>query len=136
VEATTSLSHYGVSFQQIFHFPTNEEERYPESISDMIKQLPESLQRLVDNIETLVTETEATQCLQLQQPIRLEGKGGYPGRASYGWILQIGDTKIAQGNGPAYGDDPRSFQAEGYGMASALLYLHLLQRQTDFTQEK
>jgi hypothetical protein len=54
----------------------------------------------------------------------------------YGWILQIGDTPVAKGKGSAYGNDPRSFHAEGYGMASALVYLRLLQRHTDFTRDK
>ena len=42
------------------------------------------------------------------------------------------DYTVAKGKGPAYGDDPRSFRAEGYGMASALLYLRLLQWQIEF----
>jgi hypothetical protein len=41
---------------------------------------------------------------------------------------------VAKGKGPAYGDDPRSFRAEGYGMASALVYLSLLQQQFKFTR--
>jgi hypothetical protein len=79
----------------------------------------------------------ATQCLNQQQPIGLACDGGAcPGKASYyGWILQIGDTEIVKGKGPAYGDDPRSFRGKGYGMASALLYLRLLQRQIGFTRD-
>jgi hypothetical protein len=48
-----------------------------------------------------------------------------PGRVANGWILQVGETQIAKGKGPVYGNNPRSFQAKGYGMASALLYLHV-----------
>jgi hypothetical protein len=69
-----------------------------------------------------------------QQQMRLASDGGViiPGRASYGWILQqvVGELvlPIAKGKGPAHGDDPCSFQAEGYyDMASGLLYLSLLQ---------
>lgn len=58
--------------------------------------------------------------------------GAIPGRASYGWIIQIGDFPIARGKGPALGDDPRSFRAEGYGMASGLQYLRLIQQTFEF----
>jgi hypothetical protein len=60
--------------------------------------------------------------------------GAIPGRASYGWIIQMGTTKLAKGKGPTHGDNPRLFRAESYGMASALLYLRLLQRQHKFPQ--
>jgi hypothetical protein len=53
---------------------------------------------------------------------------------SYGWIIQIGDHQIAKGKRPTFVSDPPSFRAEGYGMASAMLYLRLLQRQIEFTR--
>jgi hypothetical protein len=104
------------------------------SMKDMIRQLPASLQQLsLDNIEVMVLEYNITRCIHLQQPIRLASNGGViPGRASYGWILQIGNAQVAKGKGPAYGDDPQSFLAEGYRMASALSYLSLLQQIIDF----
>jgi hypothetical protein len=77
------------------------------------------------------------QCLQAKQIIRIASDGGaIPGRASYGWIIQIGATPIVKGKGPAHGDDPRSFRAEGYGMASALVYLRLLQQHLEFHRER
>jgi hypothetical protein len=85
----------------------------------------------------MATEEEITRCLDLQQPILLASNGGaILGRASYGWILQIGTTQIAKGKGPTHGGDPRSFPAKGYGMASVLLYLRLLQRQIEFIRDK
>jgi hypothetical protein len=103
----------------------------------MKMQLPESIQRLVNNVELMATETEVKWCLDNQQPLRLaSGGGAYPGRASYGWIIQLGDSPVAKGNGPAYGDAPRSFRAEGYGMASALVYLSLLQQKITFTRNR
>jgi hypothetical protein len=48
----------------------------------------------------------------------------------------MGDIQIAKGKGPTFGDDPRLFRAKGYGMASALLYLRLMQRQFDIKQER
>ncbi len=134
-EATKYPRHYGIPFHQIFQFPTPTDNPTPISIQDMKNQLPISILRLVDKVETLVMMPEAIWCLEQQQTIRVASDGGaYPGRASFGWILQIGETKSAKGKGPAYGDDPRSFRAEGYGMASALVYLRLLQRQTNFTR--
>jgi hypothetical protein len=54
--------------------------------------------------------------------------GAVPGRGSFGWVVQVGDKIIARGKGPAYGPGPRSFRAEGYGMGSGLLFIHLLQQ--------
>jgi hypothetical protein len=53
-------------------------------------------------------------------------------------VVQVGDQIIARGKGPAYGDDPRSFRAEGYGMGSGLLFLKLLQEHfhLDWTNPK
>jgi hypothetical protein len=76
-------------------------------------------------------------CLATNNTTLIASDGGaIPGRASYGWILQIGPTQIAKGKGPTHGDNPRSFRAEGYGMASALLYLRILQQQYDFTRDR
>ncbi len=103
----------------------------------MICQLPSRLRSLVEHVEQLATDEEITQCLEANQIIRIASDGGaIPGRASYGWIIQIGSTEIAKGKGPTHGNDPRSFRAEGYGMASSLLYLRLLQRQFDFQRER
>ncbi len=52
----------------------------------------------------------------------------YQDRAPFGWIIQVGDTIITRGKGLAYGPDLRSFWAEGYGMASRLLFIRLLQQ--------
>jgi hypothetical protein len=94
----------------------------------MVQQLPLSLERLVEQVEVLASQEEISLCLQRQQQIYLASDGGaIPGRASYGWIIQIGKTKTAKGKGPGLGDNPCLFQAEGYGMASALVYLQLVQ---------
>jgi hypothetical protein len=58
----------------------------------------------------------------------------YPGKPHTDGFSKS-EPHIAKGKGPTHGDDPRSFRAEGYGMASALLYLRLLLRQIEFTQE-
>ncbi len=96
----------------------------------MIRQLHPSLKQLVQNVDQIATEADLLQSIASKETIRIASDGGaIPGRASYGWVIQIGDTQIAKGKGPTFGDDPRSFRAEGYGMASALLYLRLLQRE-------
>jgi hypothetical protein len=50
--------------------------------------------------------------------------------------LQIGTAPIAKGNGPTFGDDPRLFRAEVYGMAIALLYLRFLHRLIELSQNE
>jgi hypothetical protein len=93
IEATKYPQHHGVPFHQIFPFPRILNRVPPADISDMKKQLPESLYHLVEHTEPLTTILTVTQCLTQQQPIGLACSGGaYPGKASYGWILQIGNT--------------------------------------------
>jgi hypothetical protein len=129
VEPLKSAQHYQVNYNQIFPYPHQPTKCAPERIWDMIRQLPPSLRNLVQHVQSLATEQEIETCLQANQTIRIASDGGaIPGRASYGWILQIGAIQIAKGKGPTHGGDPRSFRAEGYGMAAALLYLRLLQR--------
>jgi hypothetical protein len=93
---------------------------------------------LLPKVKTLVPEEVIEQCLHRKEPIYLasDGVGAIPGRASFGWILQIGTTKIARGKGPTYGDGPRSFRAEGYGMASALVYLRILYKHFEIKRER
>jgi hypothetical protein len=91
---------------------------------------------LVQNVEQLVSEEIIQQCLERQEILYIaSNSGAIPSRTSFGWIIQLGTTQIAKGKGPAHGDDPRLFRAEGYGMASALLYLRLLQQHIPFTRQ-
>jgi hypothetical protein len=138
VEAAISDRHISVPFTQMFPFPAYATTpTQPEMVKDMIEQLPSSLHHLLKNVEVLVSKAEIVQQLDQQQSILLARDGtAIPGRASYGWIRQIGTTQIAKGKGPAFGDDPRLFCAKGYGMVSAFQYLRLLQRQTDFRRDR
>jgi hypothetical protein len=97
VAATIYPRLIGVPFHQIFRFLTSSEQLYPESLFDRINQELESIQQLLDHVEEMVTKTVATQNLDLQQPIRVASdSGAFPGRSSYGWIIQIGKTKVAR----------------------------------------
>jgi hypothetical protein len=90
----------------------------------------------------MASERDITQCLTQQQPIFITSDdSAISGRASDGWIIQIGTTQIAKRKGPTYGDYPYGdnlclFCTKGYSMARALLCLRLLQRQLEFTGEK
>ncbi len=137
VEPAKGPHHYRVSFHQIFPFPRESWDHAPERMTDIIHQLPPSLKDLLQHVESLTTEQTLAQCLATNETIRIASDGGaIPGRASYGWIIQIGMTPIAKGKGPTHGDDPRSFRAEGYGMASTLLYLRTIQQQYNFQRDR
>jgi hypothetical protein len=124
-----------VQFKEIFTFPKQDYGHTPEFLYHCIQELPDSLHQLLTHVDRLVPMQTIEACLARQEPIYLASDGGaIPGQASFGWILQIGTTQIAKAKGPAYGDDPRSFRAEGYGMASALLYLRLLKDHFEFTR--
>jgi hypothetical protein len=97
--------------------------------------LLESIRHLVNNIKLVVSEDTMEQCLMRQESLYIASdSGAIPGRASFGWIIQIGNSVITKGKGPTYGDDPHSFRAEGYGMASALVFTSLLHQQFEFTR--
>ena len=46
-------------------------------------------------------------------------------RASFGWVISTTDgDRLAECQGPAFGLDPTSYRAEGYGILSVLRFLH------------
>jgi hypothetical protein len=99
----------------------------PDSIYDRIAKQPTSHQELLQNVELSMDKNELATTLAEKAPVWLASDGGaVPGRGSYGWVLRVGQRIIARGKGPAHGPDPRSFRAEGYIMASGLLFLLLL----------
>jgi hypothetical protein len=101
----------------------------PESIFDLIAVQHPSHQELLQDIDISITDIELLTLLSTSAPILLASDGGaVPGRGSFGWVVQVGDRIIARGKGPAYGPDPRSFRAEGYGMASGLSFLLILKQ--------
>jgi hypothetical protein len=110
VEPERNQNHYQVLFHQIFPFPHETTKHYPEKVANMISQLHPSLWDLVGHIKSPATEQEFTTSLEANQIICIASDGGaIPGRVSYGWKIQIGNTPIAKEKGPMHGDDPRSF---------------------------
>jgi hypothetical protein len=137
VEALSGAHHLQVQFKEVFPFPKQDYGHDPEFFRHRIQELPESLRQLLTHVERLATKETIKACLDRHRPIYLASDGGaIPGHASFGWIIQIGTTKIAKAKGPVHGVDPRSFRAEGYGMASALLYLRLLKDHFEFTRTR
>jgi exonuclease III len=47
-------------------------------------------------------------------------------QGSAGWVIAIGSVRVAQGQCPVPGFDPRSYRAEGYGMLCGLLFIQHL----------
>jgi hypothetical protein len=85
--------------------------------------------RNLQDIDLAMTEQALAKLLEMPTPIYLTSDGGaVPGKGSFGWVIQVGDTIIACGKGLAYGPDPCLFGAKGYGMGSGLLFLYLLQQ--------
>jgi hypothetical protein len=129
VEVDTTKDGYVIQGIETFlaHPPVSE--ATPATLQDWIRLQPQSHQELLQEVELAADETEIAELLAKPAPILLASDGGaVPGRGSFGWVLQIGSQIIARGKGPAYGPDPRSFRAEGYGMASGLLFLRVIQQ--------
>jgi Reverse transcriptase-like len=57
-------------------------------------------------------------------------------RASYGWIIATQEgTRLVQCKGPAYGYRITSFRAEGYGILSAIRFIHLCNKIWDVSSQ-
>jgi ribonuclease HI len=83
---------------------------------------------LHNNTEWAIDETKAQELLTTTKDIHLATDGGYKpktGVSTYGWVIATEDTVVITGHGPAEAHPKmaNSFRAEGYGAASALLYI-------------
>lgn len=87
---------------------------------------------LLKHIQLLMDQEEIMD--RLQQPVCIEiaSDGGFnptTGRSTYGWAIAIDKINLAMGRGPAAAHPAlaESFRSEGYGLASAVLFMHRLQ---------
>jgi hypothetical protein len=128
VEVERTKDGYVIQRNETFLTPTIVSEATPTTLQDWIRLQPQSHQELLQEVELAADKNTITELLANPAPILLASNGGaVPGRGLFGWVLQMGNQIIARGKGPAYGPDPRSFRAEGYGMASGLIFLRVVQ---------
>jgi ribonuclease HI len=79
-------------------------------------------------VEWELTKNEARQLFMEAPEINIATDGGYnpkSGISTYGWVIATDDQVIVTGRGPAEAHPTmaNSFRAEGYGAASALVFL-------------
>jgi hypothetical protein len=96
----------------------------PVSWHDYVSRLPIWACDLLSDITFSVPLDLCLSILQTPSSILLASDGGAcPHRASFGSLLATDDQILVTTGGRAFGDDPRSFRAEGYGMLATLLLL-------------
>jgi hypothetical protein len=87
-----------------------------------------------DSFDLLTAETEIGNLLAKTRLINAATDGSHDptsGKMAYGWVIAIGETIVATGNGPAAGHPSLSsaFRAEAYGLWSMATFLHHLSDQ-------
>jgi hypothetical protein len=121
----------GVTWRVKAHHNTWAPQRNPQAELDIrasTQQMDEWERQLLQGMEILVAHDIFLH--QITQPMMIACDGSVQDhRASYGWIMSTTDgTRLAKCTGPAYGYRPTSFRAEGYGILSAVRFIHLSQK--------
>lgn len=96
----------------------------PQEVHEEIKLMDEWERQLLQNIEILVPIERISQ--PIRQHIIIASDGSVKdNQASYGWVLATDDgIRLIHCKGPAYGYCPTSYRAEGYGLLSAICFIH------------
>jgi hypothetical protein len=99
----------------------------PVSWYNCVSRLPIWACNLLSDVTFSVPIEQCLSILQTPSSILLASDGGAcPYRASFGSLLATDGHILVTAGGHAFGDDPRSFRAEAYGMLAALLLLQHL----------
>jgi ribonuclease HI len=98
------------------------------STTEYISNHYSRFQHLHNSFEWAVDNNITMAHLTSQQLTHIATDGGYDPRtgiSTYGWVIASNDTILATGRGPAEAHPTMadSFRAEGYGAASALLFV-------------
>jgi hypothetical protein len=97
-----------------------------QSFSEYILSLPEHEAVLLQRFEIFSGFVfDLCSCLQeISQIIVVSDGGGVQQYGSFGWVIGHKDgRRLAQGSGSAFGFNPCSYQAEGYGAKASHLFL-------------
>jgi hypothetical protein len=89
--------------------------------------------QLLQHMEILVPMETITHHTQHQLIIASDGSV-QDHRASFGWIIATpGGNRLAKCSGPAYGYNPSSYRAEGYGILSVIRFIHISRKKWGWT---
>jgi hypothetical protein len=92
-------------------------------------------------INVLLNNKDISEIFQRTAQVEVATYGGFnplTGKSSYGWIMAANKTLIAKGHGPAaaHPELAESFQAEGFGINTALCFLQVLTSHFQINKEK
>jgi hypothetical protein len=95
------------------------------------QRTPEKHNHMTGNISLLVDEHDIPSFFQEKAHIEIASDGGHDpktGISTFGWAVAVDKLLIAKGRGPeqAHPQLAESFRAEGYGLSSALIFIHNL----------
>ena len=103
----------------------------PQSLTDLLDNLPKQHQRLLDGLTQLATNSKIWKTFRSRRRLYLVTDGGLSGqKGTHGWILSTGKTSLFQCSGPVDGpmDTSSSTRPKLAGYASALLLIRALFR--------
>lgn len=96
------------------------------SFSEYVQSLPDHESLLLQRVE-LCSESIFDVCKKLQalsEIILVSDGGAVDDYGSYGWVVgNLDGERIAKGSGSVFGNDPRSYRAEGHGAKAGMLFL-------------
>jgi hypothetical protein len=98
----------------------------------------EALDHIVGTVSLLYDTAEIKELFHSKARMDIASDGGHDpetGISTFGWVVSVNKILIARGRGPALAHPQlaESFRSEGYGLASALIFIHNLIRNFDIS---
>ena len=134
VDITDIADGWRISRPRVLH-PIDPEPHPVQTFNEYIASRPDYEALLLLRYELLGGDIfEIGTMLQNLDDIILVSDGGaFAEYGSYGWVLGTKEgTCLAQGSGAAFGYDPRSYRAEGYGAKAGTLFILLALKYCDY----
>jgi ribonuclease HI len=118
--------------------PMTQSKTIQENRTEWFQQTKGNLNQLVGEIALLHDPEEMQQLFTETTHVEIASDGGHDptsGKSSFGWVISANKQLLAKGWGPAQSHPllAESFQAEGYGIASALVFVHNLSNQLNIS---
>jgi hypothetical protein len=101
-------------------------------------QPAEALEHILGTVSLLYDTDDIKALFYAKARVDIASDGGHDpetGISTYGWVVAVNKLLIAKGRGPAqvHPQLAESFRSEGYGLASALIFIHNLIRTFDIS---
>jgi hypothetical protein len=120
--------------------PMTQSKTTQENRTEWFQRTNGKLNQLVGEIALLHDPEEMQQIFTETTNAEIASDGGHDptsGKSSFGWVISANKQLLAKGRGPAQSHPllAESFRAEGYSIASALIFVHNLSNQLNISPD-